>query len=112
AAPAASPLEGLLADRVCVSWLAVYYDEIALAGQLQKFSATALATQAIQKRLDRAHARHLSAIKALATGRKLVKPQPAALELLSRPVGETDLAGAAGRWQPTANPAQGVGVAN
>src|SRR5687767_2496127 len=41
-----------------------------------------------EKRLDRAHARYLSAIKALASVQKLLRPSPSVFDLLRRPVPE------------------------
>ena len=62
--------------------------------------------------LDRAHARHLSALKALATVQKLLKPALSALELIATPVTEARVEGVAGRRRSAANPAHGVPVPN
>src|SRR5262249_45869892 len=73
-ATARSELERLLVDRVVVSWLEVYYCDTDLADHLRKGLGPNASAQAAQKRLDRAHARYLAAVKALATVQKLVRP--------------------------------------
>jgi hypothetical protein len=74
-------LEALLAERVVVCWLAVYQAELALGSRLQGGVGGDLATRAAATRLDRAHARCLTAIKTLATVQKLMRPGPTALDL-------------------------------
>jgi hypothetical protein len=71
---AASELEKLLVDRVVISWIEVYHGDIDLANQLLHVSGASKTAQAAQGRLDRAHARYLTAIKALATTHKLLRP--------------------------------------
>jgi hypothetical protein len=64
-----SPLEILLAERVVATWLQVQLFEGLYASGLGKH---ALAQgNYYQKRLDRAHGRHLSAIRTLAQVRKM-----------------------------------------
>ena len=65
----ASPLERLLSERVVVTWL----EEQLFTGLLAKGlkSGTSTHDEFRQKRLDRAHRRHLSAIRALAQIRKM-----------------------------------------
>jgi hypothetical protein len=90
AASATSELEKLLVDRICICWLGVYHADVDLAQQLLANPAGASpAAQAAQKRLDGAHRRFLTAVKALATVQKLVRPAPSPLELLNRTVPET-----------------------
>jgi hypothetical protein len=66
---APSPLELLLAERIVATWLQVQLFETLNASGLGKH---ALAQgNYYQKRLDRAHGRHLSAIHTLAQIRKM-----------------------------------------
>jgi hypothetical protein len=64
-----SPLERLLAERVVATWLQVQLFEGLFAMGLK--SGTLRQDDHRQKRLDRAHQRHLSAIRTLAQIRKL-----------------------------------------
>ncbi len=64
-----SPLERLLAERVVVTWLQVQLFETIHAFEMTK--VTMRQGDYHQKRIDRAHRRHLSAIKALAQVRKM-----------------------------------------
>jgi hypothetical protein len=64
-----SPLERLLAERVVASWLQVQLFEGLYTQNIGKL--TIKQADYYQKRLDRAHRRQLSAIKALAQIRKL-----------------------------------------
>jgi hypothetical protein len=88
AATANSELERLLIDRIVLSWIEVYHGDSDLATRLLKSPGGDAATRDCQKRLDRAHARYLSAVKALATVQKLLKPSPSAFDLLRKPVAE------------------------
>ena len=65
----ASPLERLLSERVVVTWLEVQLFTGLLAKGLK--SGTSTQDEFRQKRLDRAHRRHLSAIRTLAQIRKM-----------------------------------------
>lgn len=69
-----SPLERLLVDRIVMTWLQVGHADtvfaIALKGDDLSFRAGAY----YQEQQDRAHARHLKALKALAQVRKLLVP--------------------------------------
>jgi hypothetical protein len=89
AATAATELERLLVDRVCLCWLAVNHADIDLAQKLLASPGASPAGQAAQKRLDAAHQRFITATKALATLQKLVRPAPSPVDFLSRPVAET-----------------------
>jgi hypothetical protein len=64
-----SPLERLLAERVVATWLQVQLFEALYAVGMK--SGTLIQDDHRQKRLDRAHRRHLSAIRTLAQIRKL-----------------------------------------
>jgi hypothetical protein len=66
-----SPLEWLLSERVVLTWLKVQLFEALYARNMPKL--TMPQEEHHQKRLDRAHGRHLSAIRALAQIRKLLK---------------------------------------
>ncbi len=66
-----SPLEQLLSERVVVTWLEVQFFETLYAQNMLNLSIPQ--AEHHQKRLDRAHGRHLSAIRALAQIRKLLK---------------------------------------
>jgi hypothetical protein len=66
-----SALERLLSERVVVTWLEVQLFEALYAKNMRKL--TIPQAEHHQKRLDRAHRRHLSAIRALAQIRKLLK---------------------------------------
>lgn len=80
----APPLERLLITRVVLCWLACHAAEID-RGDLLKNGASEL-LKAADKRVDRAHARLLSATKTLAIVRKLSGPALPRLALLGAPV--------------------------
>ena len=67
-----SPLERLLAERVVATWLQIQLFEGLYASGMSK-STTIAQDSYHQKRLDQAYRRHLSAIRALAQMRKLLK---------------------------------------
>jgi hypothetical protein len=71
AGPDSSPLEHLLADRIALCWLAVHDAEVRFA---QAKDLTIKQAEFWQKRIDASHRRYLSAVKALATIRKLTVP--------------------------------------
>jgi hypothetical protein len=64
-----TPLERLLADRVAATWLQVQCYETLYAQNAAKM--TPAQGEHHQKRMDRAHNRHLSAVRALAQVRKM-----------------------------------------
>jgi hypothetical protein len=66
-----SALERLLSERVVVTWLEVQFFEALYAKNMRNL--TIAQVEHHQKRLDRAHRRHLSAIRELAQMRKLLK---------------------------------------
>jgi hypothetical protein len=67
--PAPSPLERFLIDRIGATWLQVAYAD-AVAAQAQ--DASLKQVEFAMKRRDRAHRRHLTAVAALATVRRLL----------------------------------------
>jgi len=71
AGPAPTPQERLLAERIGTCWLHVYHLEAIYAS---KNSMSLELGTYYQKSIDRAHKRYLSAIKTLATVRKLALP--------------------------------------
>ena len=107
AATAASELELLLVDRLCLAWLWAYYCDINLAERVLADAGASPAGQAAQRRLDAAHRRFLSGVKALAVVQKLVRPAPSPLDL-ARPVPERP----AGRRAGASVPADGEPVLN
>jgi hypothetical protein len=68
----ASPLERLLIQRVALWWLACHTAEVERGELLQRGAGEML--KAADQRVGRAHARFLTATKALATVRELVVP--------------------------------------
>jgi hypothetical protein len=68
----ATPLERLLAERIALCWLALYQAEALFHQQAQDLSIHQV--EYWQNRIDRAHRRYLSAIRTLATVRKLAVP--------------------------------------
>ena len=64
-----SPLERLLAERITVCWLELQYFEAIYAQNLGKLTITQ--GDYHQRRIDKAHRRYLSSIKALAQIRKM-----------------------------------------
>lgn len=71
AGPNPSPLESVLVDRIGACWLAVCHAEMIVA---QTSECTLAYGDYLQRRLDRSHARFLSAIKTLAFVRRLQLP--------------------------------------
>jgi hypothetical protein len=68
-----SPLERLLAERIVATWLQIQLFEGLYASGMSKSSMTIAQDSYHQKRLDQTYRRHLSAIRALAQIRKLLK---------------------------------------
>lgn len=71
AGPDAPPLERLLADRVALCWLSLHDGEVRFA---QSKDLTINLADYWQRRINSAHKRYLTAIKTLATVRKLALP--------------------------------------
>ena len=74
AGPAPSPLERLLVERIAATWLQVHYADAAAA---QARDVSVRQAQLAVERQDRAHRRHLAAVAALATIRRLLPAGPA-----------------------------------
>ena len=68
-----SPLERLLDERIVATWLQIQLFEGLYANGMSKRSMTIARDGYHQKRLDQIYRRHLSAIRALAQIRKLLK---------------------------------------
>jgi len=64
-----SPLEQLLVERIAATWLQLHYFETLYAQNMDEL--TIAQSEFHQKRIDRAHRRHLSAVKTLAQIRKM-----------------------------------------
>jgi len=64
-----SPLEQLLVERIAATWLQLHYFETLYAQNIDNLTLSQ--SEFHQKRIDRAHRRHLSAIKTLAQIRKM-----------------------------------------
>ncbi len=76
-----SPLEKLLITRITATWLqASYYDGL-LAQRTNLPDAQA---KALQRQVDAAHRRHLTALKTFATVRKLLTPAISPVQIASR----------------------------
>src|SRR5262249_56985094 len=73
AGPSPSPVERLLVERVVACWLQVQDADVRYA-QGQKSNPSLAVCDFQQRRMDRAHRRYLSALKALAAVRKLALP--------------------------------------
>ena len=99
-----SHLNRLLIERVTATWLQVSYYDGLLA---QAKGASEAQAKMLQRQQDAAHRRHLTAVKTLATVRKLLKPTPSTLELLKYPVGRA--AGDTGK--PQLRPELGAALA-
>jgi hypothetical protein len=80
-----SPLERLLIERVTACWLQVAYYDTLLAQARESSPARLKMLQGLQ---DAAHRRHLSAIKTLATVRKLLRPPLSPVDVATRLDGE------------------------
>jgi hypothetical protein len=100
-----SPLERLLVERVSTTWLQVTYFDC-LSAQATGASEARLKTRLRQQ--ESAHRRHLSALRTLATVRKLLTPSPSPLQIAT---GLEEKAVLAGRIRPP-KPAVAAGVAN
>jgi hypothetical protein len=72
AGPDPTPLERLLVERIVACWLQLHYIDIRLPQSEAKL--TMKQVEYLEDRRDRAHRRYLSAIKTLATVRKLALP--------------------------------------
>lgn len=71
AGPNPTPLEKLLVERIALCWLSLYLTELRLS---QFTNPTIAQADHWQRKIDHAHRRYLTAIKTLATIRKLAMP--------------------------------------
>jgi hypothetical protein len=77
----ASPLDRLLIERVTATWLQVnYYDTL----MTQARGASEAQVKLLQQERDASHRRHLTALKTLATVKKLLTPTPSPLDIATR----------------------------
>lgn len=89
--PTSSPLEKMLVDRIAMTWLYVQQAELQCSlglgtGTLQQGSHN-------ERRLDRAQARYLAAVKALAQVRRLQRHQPVQMNIAENQINFTGLPG-------------------
>ena len=105
AGPQPAPLERLLVERTVSCWLQTHYADAAYA---QLKGATPAQHAAALRRQNSAQQRHLQAVKALATVRKLLRTAPAPVEIATR-LGSQERVSACRR---DLSPAQGVAVEN
>jgi hypothetical protein len=83
-----SPLLGLLADRVSLTWIDTHTADLNLAAQARLHPSDPQFIQVACRRADSAQRRFLAAVRAAATVTKLLPRKPTALELLTRPIPE------------------------
>ncbi len=76
-----SPLVKLLAERASACWLQVSYYDALLA---QAAGASEARLKMLQRERDAAHRRQLTALKTLATVRKLLVPPPSPVQIATR----------------------------
>ncbi len=72
--PDPSPLEDLLAQRIAACWLQVHYLETIYAQNLENNGLSGRWSESMQRSIDRAQRRYLSAIKTLVQVRRLLGP--------------------------------------
>lgn len=75
--PSPSPLESILVDRVIVTWLQVQHADLIA---IQTVDCSISKGNYLQKRQGNAHRMHMSAIKTLATVRKMQLPTLVAIQ--------------------------------
>jgi len=76
-----SPLESLLVARITATWLQSHYYDALVA---QSSDASEAREKMLLRHQDAAHRRHLTALKTLATVRKLLTPPISPLEIATR----------------------------
>ncbi|HQK95756.1 MAG TPA: hypothetical protein PLD23_19820 [Armatimonadota bacterium] len=74
AGPTPTPLETLLVDRIAVCWLHQQWAEAVYVQTLKAQGSGIRLLEYLEHRIDRCHRRFLSAVRALATVRKLLRP--------------------------------------
>jgi hypothetical protein len=104
---AASAVERLLVEQVTITWQQTHYFNTLMA---QAGAASPARLKVLQGLQDGAQRRHLGALKALVTVRKLLRPAVSPLDLLKKEVGETGAGTAGAGRRSSANPAEGVDV--
>ncbi len=72
--PDPSPLEDLLARRIAACWLHVHYVETIFAQNIENNGLSGRWSESMQRSIDRAQRRYLSAIRTLAQVRRLLAP--------------------------------------
>ena len=72
--PDPSPLEDLLARRIAACWLQVHYLETIYADNVGNHGLGSKWSESLQRSMDRAQRRYLSAIKSLVQVRRLLGP--------------------------------------
>ena len=72
--PDPSPLEDLLARRIAACWLQVHYLETIYADNVENHGLGSKWSESLQRSMDRAQRRYLSAIKSLVQVRRLLGP--------------------------------------
>ncbi len=72
--PDPSPLEDLLAQRIAACWLQVHYLETVYAVNAESNGLSGRWSESMQRSIDRAQRRYLSAIKTLVQVRRLLVP--------------------------------------
>ncbi len=72
--PDPSPLENLLAQRIAACWLQVHYLETVYAVNVENNGLSGRWSESMQRSIDRAQRRYLSAIKTLVQVRRLLGP--------------------------------------
>ena len=81
--PDASPLDQLLVSRVVTTWLQTTYADAHFA-QLRQQQAPAAQLRVVERFLTGSNSRYLSAIRALAQLRKLMRPVPSPIQIATR----------------------------
>src|SRR5262249_19207733 len=74
AGPSPSPAERMLADVAATSWFAYRLHEARYVNDAMSGEMSLMQSEHAQRRMDRAHRRFLSTVKALATVRRLAVP--------------------------------------
>lgn len=83
--PCPSPLEALLVDRIVCCWLYAYWADLVYSQTMASARGPDCGDY-MQRRQDRCHKRFLSAVKALATVRRLLRPVVAQVNIAQEQV--------------------------
>lgn len=87
----AAPLESLLIERIVLCWLQVHHADLEVAAKLQLGQGGSQGTGFTQRRQQQAHVRLLTAIKTLATVRKLLVRAPSPVQVATRLAGKAEV---------------------